>query len=134
MNILLDTNTYKNFLRRDKEILKESNQAEIIYISVIVIGELMAGFQGGNKMKQNMEILEEFSAEPFVKILNCTRDTALIYAELKYSLSKKGAPIPTNDVWIAAHAIETGSRLITYDKHFSQIPGLRIWDELKSLM
>jgi len=46
---------------------------------------------------------------------------------LKDNLRKLGTPIPINDVWIAAHALETGSVLVTYDDHFSRIPGLRLW-------
>jgi tRNA(fMet)-specific endonuclease VapC len=45
-------------------------------------------------------------------------------------LKKAGRPIPLNDVWIAAHALETGSVLVTYDAHFAAVPGLRLWDEL----
>ena len=42
-------------------------------------------------------------------------------------VSKAGTPIPINDVWIASHAMETGSVVITYDKHFNLVPGLRVW-------
>ena len=50
-----------------------------------------------------------------------------IFGWLKYQLKLAGTPIPINDVWIAAHAIETGSMLITFDSHFDRIPGLRLW-------
>ena len=43
----------------------------------------------------------------------------------------QGKMIPLNDIWIAAHIIETGSNFITYDTHFKQITGLRIWEELQ---
>jgi predicted nucleic acid-binding protein len=46
------------------------------------------------------------------------------------SLRKSGKPIPINDVWIAAHGLETGSILVTYDDHFAVIPGLRLWPEI----
>jgi predicted nucleic acid-binding protein len=45
-----------------------------------------------------------------------------------HSENKAGAPIPVNDVWIAAHALETGSILVSFDAHFSRVPGLRLWD------
>jgi len=56
-------------------------------------------------------------------------DTADIFGFILASLRKSGTPIPINDVWIAAQCLETGSLLVTYDKHFAQIPGLRLWDE-----
>jgi tRNA(fMet)-specific endonuclease VapC len=43
---------------------------------------------------------------------------------------KSGTPIPINDIWIAAHSLETGSILVTYDDRFALIPGLRLWDEI----
>jgi tRNA(fMet)-specific endonuclease VapC len=46
------------------------------------------------------------------------------------SQKKSGTPIPINDAWIAAHALETGSVLVTFDEHFTAVPGLRLWDEL----
>ena len=48
------------------------------------------------------------------------------------SLKRSGKPLPVNDVWIAAHALETGSILVTYDDHFASVPGLRLWDELQA--
>jgi tRNA(fMet)-specific endonuclease VapC len=56
-----------------------------------------------------------------------TLETAEIFGEIKDRLRRAGAPIPVNDLWLAAQAVETGSVLVTYDKHFSQVPGLRLW-------
>ncbi|MCX6569073.1 MAG: PIN domain-containing protein [Candidatus Aminicenantes bacterium] len=60
------------------------------------------------------------------RVLSCLAYFGLIKAALKRS----GQPIPLNDVWIAAHALETGAVLVTYDTHFTAVPGLRTWDEL----
>ena len=49
---------------------------------------------------------------------------------VKQDLRIAGTPLHINDVWIAAHALETGSILITYDRHFQKIAGLRRWDEV----
>ncbi|WP_304224808.1 PIN domain-containing protein [Gracilinema caldarium] len=65
-----------------------------------------------------------------IKIINVSLETAEIFGELKNALHKKGKMLPINDIWIAAHLIETGSKLITFDTHFKQIEGLRIWDNL----
>jgi tRNA(fMet)-specific endonuclease VapC len=128
--ILLDTNAYTRFLTGDEKVLSYLAQADRIYMSVFVLGELFAGFKAGGKEKQNKRILERFLQKSDVSVLEATKDTAEIFGMIKDSLRKTGNPIPINDVWIAAHALETGSILITYDDHFLFIPGLRLWDEI----
>jgi len=125
--ILLDTNAYARYLGGDENVLEALGSAEIVYISVFVLGELYAGFQGGSRLKDNKKILRNFLLKPTVNILNATSDTAEIFGMLKDSLKKAGTPLPINDVWIAAHAIETGSVVVTYDRHFTSVPGLRLW-------
>ena len=62
-----------------------------------------------------------------VKILNATAETAEVFGMVKQNLKKAVTPLPINDVWIAAHAVETGSTLVTYDNHFKKIAGIRRW-------
>jgi tRNA(fMet)-specific endonuclease VapC len=95
-----------------------------------VIGELYAGFQGGTKKKENLNILNRFLAKPSVKILHTSDETAEVFGVLKNILKQAGTPIPINDIWIAAHAIETGSIIVTFDRHFCNIKGVRLWDYL----
>ena len=57
-----------------------------------------------------------------------TAETADVFGMVKSRLKAAGTPLPINDVWIAAHAIETGSIVVTFDRHFSKVPGLRLWD------
>jgi len=126
--VLLDTNAYVRYLRGDEKVLACLGQADCIYMSVFVLGELFAGFKAGAKERENKQILEKFLSKPTVSILEATMETADVFGLVKESLRKSGHPIPINDVWIAAHALETGSILVTYDDHFSAIPGLRVWD------
>ena len=126
--ILLDTNAYSCLLRGDQKVLEVLNRAEQVFFSVIVLAELYAGFKGGTREKENKQYLDGFLQKPSVEILPATQETSLIFAEVKSSLKKAGTPIPINDVWIAAHAFETGAWLITYDSHFSNVLGLRLWD------
>lgn len=126
--ILLDTNCYSGFMAGDEMVLDYLAQAETVYMSIIVLGELHAGFMGGSKARQNREYLTQFLAKPTVEILNATQETAEIFGEIKNRLREAGTPLPINDVWIAAHVIETGSIFITHDNHFKQIAGLRLWD------
>lgn len=128
--ILLDTNAYTKYLRGDPRILDALAGAGLVYMSVIVLGELFSGFRSGSKEKANRQILEAFLAKPVVRILGATRETADYFSLIKSSLERAGQPIPLNDVWIAAHALETGSVLVTYDLHFQMVPGLRTWEGL----
>jgi tRNA(fMet)-specific endonuclease VapC len=128
--ILLDTNAYVAYLSGDEKVFNEISSSEIVYMSVFVMGELFAGFRGGTKYKKNKSILEQFLTKSTVEILAGTETTADIFGQLKNSLKVAGKPLPVNDIWIAAHALETGSILITYDTHFLKCPGLRLWDNL----
>ena len=128
--ILLDTNAYIGYLRGDERVLSYLGQAEIVYMSVFVMGELYAGFRAGKREKENKQILERFLIKSTVSVLEASKDTAEIFGMVKDSLKRTGHPIPVNDVWIGAHALETGSVLLTFDRHFDFIPGLRLWDEL----
>jgi tRNA(fMet)-specific endonuclease VapC len=128
--ILLDTNAYVRYLRGDERVLAYLTQADTVYMSVFVLGELLAGFRAGGKEKDNRRILERFLLKSTVTVLDGTIDTADLFGLVTASLKKSGTPIPINDVWIAAQALETGSVFVTFDEHFSTVPGLRLWDEL----
>lgn len=128
--ILLDTNAYVRFLRGDERVLGYLARADTVFMSVFVLGELLAGFRAGGKEKDNRRILERFLLKSSVTVLDGTMDTADLFGLVMASLKKSGTPIPINDVWIAAHALETGSVLVTFDEHFTAVPGLRLWDEL----
>ena len=125
--ILLDTNCYTAYLAGDERVLSALAEAELVYMSIFVLGELFVGFRGGSKMQQNRDYLKRFLAKSTVIILEATMETAEIFGDLKDKLKKSGTPLPINDVWIAAHALETGCVLITYDAHFQHIVGLRRW-------
>jgi len=128
--ILLDTSAYVRFLRGDEKVMTYLAQADNVYMSVFVLSELYAGFKAGGKERNNRQILERLLLKPTVTVLEATIETADIFGFIMASLRKSGTPIPINDVWIAAHALETGSILVTYDDHFAAIPGLRLWDEI----
>lgn len=126
--ILLDTNAYVKFLHGDGPVLDALAGAETVYISVFVVGELLAGFKGGSKEPHNRKLLSSFLQKSTIKILSATMDTAEFFASIKDGLRRKGSPIPLNDIWIAAHAMESGSMLVTYDAHFRNVNGLLIWE------
>ena len=125
--ILLDTNAYTAYLQGESGVLQALSNAESVFMSVFVIAELLTGFLGGSKEARNREILAEFMSKSRVKILQATMDTAEFFSSIKNELRRSGTPIPINDVWIAAHAMETGSMLITYDAHFRHVKCLLVW-------
>lgn len=126
--IIIDTNAYTRFLTGDEDVLDVIAAAETTYLSIFVLGELYAGFAGGTKESKNKDALHQFLLKPTVKILNATSETAEVFGFVKSNLRMAGTPVPINDVWIAAHGIETGSTIITYDTHFKKIAGVRLWD------
>ena len=128
--VLLDTNAYAALLRGDERVLDVLAKAEHVYLSAVVLGELFAGFRGGSLFFENKQRLDQFMARPQVALLSVGRETADVFGSVKHQLKLDGTPIPLNDVWIASHAMETGAVLVTYDKHFRQVAGLRLWDEV----
>jgi tRNA(fMet)-specific endonuclease VapC len=129
--ILLDTNAYSKLLAGDERVLEVIGKAEVVYLSVIVIGELLAGFKGGNRESRNRRLLENFMEKPTVEIISITTESAEIFNEVFHQLKNAGTPVPINDIWIAANAIETGSVIVSYDGHFSKIAGVRLWNSIK---
>jgi tRNA(fMet)-specific endonuclease VapC len=128
--VLPDTNAYTALLAGDEAVLEAIASADTVYMSIFVLGELYSGFLGGHKNVENREILASFLSKATVRILHGTRDTAETFGILKDRLRQKGTPIPINDVWIAAHAMESGSQLVTYDSHFKKVAGLLIWNQI----
>ena len=125
--IILDTNGYTSYLGGDQNILNALAGAQITFMSIFVLGELYAGFKGGNREKENIRILRTFLKKPTVTLLNASNETAEVFGMVETSLRQAGTPIPINDVWIASHALEIGAVVVTYDKHFAMVPGLRLW-------
>ncbi|HBC86795.1 MAG TPA: twitching motility protein PilT [Lentisphaeria bacterium] len=128
--ILLDTNAYVNLCTGDGKVMEALSAAETVFVSAVTLGELYAGFEKTEKGHGKKHEFENFLSNPTVKIIDITKETAGIYGDLIRTLRKAGTPVPINDVWIAANAIETGSVIVTYDRHFLKIAGLRIWDQL----
>ena len=126
MNVLLDTSAYSALLRGHQPILDVLRRSETVAVSAIALGELYSGFRAGNRWAENTAQLAQFLAKPSVRVLNVTEETALRYAEVDAYLRKNGRPIPRNDVWIAAVALEHGLQLLTLDVHFREIPLLLI--------
>jgi tRNA(fMet)-specific endonuclease VapC len=129
MKILLDTNAYVALMRGDKKTVRRVKRAERVFLSAIVAGELLFGFRNGSRFEKNMGDLETFLENAYVEFLAVSLTTADRFGRIAASLRLKGTPLPTNDIWIAAHVIESGAELLSFDRHFEAIEGL-VWTHL----
>ncbi len=125
--LVLDTNAYSRLAAGEVRLLDVLGEADVVYLSVFVLGELFAGFKGGKHERQNRESLREFMKGSTVRQLFATDETAELFGTVKDALRRQGTPLPINDVWIAAHALEAGATLVTFDAHFEAVKGLRLW-------
>jgi predicted nucleic acid-binding protein len=125
-SILLDTNAYSALKKGNADAIEVVQVAENMAISVVVLGELLAGFRIGSRLKANVQELQELLALPGVYVLPIESATADHYASIYEELRRVGRPIPTNDIWIAATALQHRLTLFTYDDHFSHVPQLSV--------
>lgn len=124
MTILLDTNFYGDIMR-GKDFAKEIvQQSQKILISPIVIGELLSGFKNGQREKENIHQFHMFGELNDVEVVPLTKTTAEFFALITHQLRKSGTPLPTNDIWIAASAMEHAAMVATNDSHFKKIANL----------
>ena len=125
--LLLDTNVLIRFFRSDRKIADIISTFEKIVISTVVLGEFKSGVDpltvGG---KRQLEVLDAFLDSPSVDIIPVTEDVSSAYARIFKTLKANGTPIPQNDIWIAACAMDAGAKLISSDSHFAKIPLLDI--------
>lgn len=124
--ILVDTSAYSAHMRNHPEVTQAIGQASVVCISVISIGELRAGFLKGTKRRSNEELLRRFVTAPRARVLNVDEETTERYAVIHDHLQRAGAPIPLNDLWIAATAFQHGLRLQTLDEHFLRVPQILV--------
>jgi len=119
---MLDTSGYPAFKRGHSGVVGHLRRAEEILLPTIVLGELLGGFEVGRQARRKREELELFRASPRVRLVPIGEATAERYAVIYASLRSSGQPIPTNDLWIAASAMEHGTELVTLDRDFTHVP------------
>jgi len=124
--ILLDTSGYSAFMRGDREVKDVLQTVDAIYLNPIVLGELGVGFSHGRARQKNEERLKQFMASSRVSVVSIEDETAERYAVILNSLWTAGTPIPTNDIWIAASAMQYGLTVVTTDAHYLKIPQILV--------
>ena len=124
MKLCLDTNAYSRFISGNEPLQTLLENADEIIIPAAVVAESYDGFAHGSKFQRNVLFFEAFLSRPCVRVQPADKQIAIRWGLITTSLRRKGRPIPANDVWIAATAFETGSILLSYDRHFDAIEGL----------
>jgi len=119
--LCLDTSAYSNFQRGHPAVVDHIDRAAWIGLPSVVLGELWAGFLLGAHTGRNARELGEFLDHPVVEIVRSDEETARIYGEIVVDLRRKGTPLPTNDVWIAAAAARAGAAVPTFDARYREI-------------
>lgn len=126
MRTLLDTNAYTALMRGHPFVADRVRRSDELLLSSVVVGELLFGFRNGTRFEDNSGRLEIFLSNPYVTVIPVTLTTADRFGRIAANLKRKGQPIPSNDIWIAAQAMETGSELLSFDQHFARVDGL-VW-------
>lgn len=121
---ILDTNIIIDLFRGRSEIARQLDKLTEVFVPVPVLGELYLGAESSSNKSHHISQIEFLLSH--VKLLYPTKETAAIYGRVKVQLKRKGRPIPENDIWIAALAIEHGLQLITRDNHFKELPELEM--------
>lgn len=116
---LLDTNIIIALFANEIVVKHNLEQAKEVFISCIAIGELYYGAKKSGRVRENLNRIDELVANS--TILGCNDTTASIYGEIKHNLRQKGRPLPENDIWIAAIALQYNLILVTRDAHFQAI-------------
>ena len=123
--ILLDTSVVVAHLRGDINVLALTTTTETsLFISLVVLGELYKGALSSTRPEHNRHRVDDFLS--IAGLLHPDSATAEVYAKVAVQLKRKGHPIPENDVWIAAVALECNMPLATRDAHFQEVEGLKL--------
>ncbi len=119
--VALDTNVVVSHFR-DPEVYANAMLGHELHLPVTVIAELRGGAKRSRRPDYQHSLIDRFLDS--VDVLDTDLEAARVYGDLWAELAVKGKMIPTNDIWIAASAIQHGLKLITNDEHFSHIDGL----------
>lgn len=121
---LLDTNIISAWLKGESAIANKIDNAKEVHIPVIVVGELYYGASFSTQSQKNITDIQSITHH--YSVLPVDEFTTIVYGTIKAALRKKGKPIPENDIWIAAIARQHNLTIVTRDKHFNEIEGLKI--------
>jgi len=119
--LMVETSAYSAFKRGHPQAVKALRTYPSLLLPVIVLGELLGGFEAGTRREANRSELDAFLDSPRVAVVPISSATAERYAVLYAALRAARQLVPTNDLWIAASAMEHGAELLTLEAHFLRI-------------
>jgi len=122
VRVALDTNRYVDLCRGVDETVALLEEAELVVLPFVVLGELRAGFVHGRRQAENERTLRRFLLKDGVEVLFADEQTTHHYASVFQQLRRQGTPIPTNDMWLAALALQHNLVLHARDRHFNHLP------------
>ena len=122
--VLLDTNIVIALFSGDRAVTERLHAVPAVFVPSIVLGELYYGARKSAKFKTNSAKIDDFRSRNV--ILPADEETARHYGRLKDHLRSKGKPLPESDIWIASLAEQYRLTLISRDRHFHEINGLKM--------
>ena len=125
--IVLDTNVLIDFCQNPKAYSRTDIALfECLLIPAVVLGEFKAGIFATRRGEEATSKLQQLMGCSSVKVVPITERTSEMYAKVYQALRAQGRPIPQNDMWIAASALEHGADVATHDEHFKLVPMLTV--------
>lgn len=121
--MILDTNGVSALAEGESALESILRKANRVAIPVIVLGEYRYGISQSREQKRYQEWLTEYL--PTFLILDIDDRTTAPYAAIRSELRRAGTSIPSNDVWIAALCRQHSLPLLTRDRPFDAVPGIR---------
>ena len=121
--MILDTNAVSALADGDPGLLEKVASVAQFSLPVVVLGEFRFGIARSRHHARYARWLEQLVAVSSVLLVD--EETAASYAAVRERLRKKGRPIPSNDAWIAALALQHTLPVMTQDEHFDLVDGLQ---------
>lgn len=117
--MILDTNALSAWADGLPAVEPALKTARRLVVPCIVLGEYYYGIRQSNRRRRYEYWLRRYLLE--MDVVGVTHATAGIYADIRLQLKRSASPIPTNDTWIAAIALQHGLPILTNDTHFDRI-------------
>lgn len=121
--MIVDTNALSAFADNDREVTSILDRVALVALPVVVLGEYGFGVAQSTKRERYEKWLQALI--PICRVLDITQATADHYRATRLELKRAGKPIPANDLWIAALCRQHSLPLLSRDRHFDMVPGLR---------
>ena len=123
-SVLLDTSIVVRHFRDRNALAGKLDAYKELYLPQAALAELYAGaFRSACPEKNLQQIMRFLEA---VDMLVPDESTPEVYGRISAQLAQAGTPIPQNDIWIAAIAIQFSLPLATADHHFKLVSGLTV--------